>query len=592
MSKYTDRMTKFFGYSVDNKNKSVKPYDKKIQSNDDIKTPLVKISPEIQRMWDWYVKENYDTRDTLKGRFDRYKDIDYIVCNDCLVSMAVEVYADEIAQVDDAFEFFKIRSKNPKVANEIKRLFNLWGVNQKYFREVAYELVKYGDSFDIISSNEKEGITNLTRISPYDIKERFEFKASEIEKKKNRFQNLYSQSTNIVNYMLKYAQSEKEDPSASYKEYLFGFLLGENHYMAPWQILHYRLMINGSEFYPFGRSLFVNIIGPWRMYRTALNFMGMARPMTFPKEVFKVHSSEEMTKAEKWDAVADARSQYNNIGKINRNRDQFALGEELWITDDIEHETMNLDFNLDDIGDVELLRDNVIAGTKLPKGILVTNESNWGTSAQAIFQQSKPIARTCASVQSCILERLVWLVKLHFAMTEQFEKENTEFEISVNFPVIEEASDRLNAKKDALDFAVSIIDNLKDTIGYNGDEMPAKLVKKVFSKFTFLSPEEIDDYVDLLVKARNKDLGVDDNSVDVNSEKIEESSLYHENENRINTRLTEEVASESYFHTLREKYLLDRISYGKHSVASLSNAIKSDDKLVIEMYMVDKYDKK
>ena len=38
-------------------------------------------------------------------------------------------------------------------------------------------------------------------------------------------------------------------------------------------------------------------------------------------------------------------------------------------------------------------------------------------------------------------------------MTEKYEKEFTEFELSMNFPVVEEASDRQRMKQDSLRFA-------------------------------------------------------------------------------------------------------------------------------------------
>ena len=64
--------------------------------------------PEIKKLWDWYTFANYDNFDTLKARIDRIKDMDSMQYNDTIISLALEMYADEVVQVDDKFELFKM----------------------------------------------------------------------------------------------------------------------------------------------------------------------------------------------------------------------------------------------------------------------------------------------------------------------------------------------------------------------------------------------------------------------------------------------------------------------------------------------------
>ena len=417
----------------------------KRSKNKDIRFASGDFPPEMKRLWDWYLSETSDTTSFRKNRIDRYKDIDYMIYNEPIMSMAVGLYADEVSQIDDQMQVMKVTSKNPAVSKEIKKLFDRLHINQAYVRETAWNLSAYGDSFDIISSDDANGVTGLTSVDVYDVKDRLEFKASEIQKRYknvNSFYDYFEREFSVKQYVQNFMALGQKDPSAAFIPYLFGFIVGEDTYLAPWQVLHYRLNSNRSEFFPFGRPLFINLVGPFRQLRTAMNFMGLARPMSFPKSVFSVNTSDEMTASEKWEAVNEARQEYSNFGKTNKSREQFALGEEVWVPKDlIDFDSIKTDINLNDIADIELLRDNLIMGTAIPKGYLIVDQGGWGTSNQSLLQQSKPFARASFRIQSEILDRLSFLVKLHFMLTKQFEGELTEFELSMNFPVVEEAED-------------------------------------------------------------------------------------------------------------------------------------------------------
>lgn len=578
---FVKRLQNFFGWQAVpdvNRNAVIQPV-KKRGKDKDVSFTKGTFTGEMKRMWDWYLSETSDNITFRKNRIDRYKDMDYMVYNEPIMSMAVSLYADETSQVDDKMQIIKANSKNPAVSKEIRKLFDKLGINQAYIRETAYNICLYGDSFDIISSNKDEGITQLTPIDVYDVTDRLEFKFSEIEKRYKNINNFYdyfdrqfSTKQFIQNFL---ASDVINDPSAGFVPYLFGFIIGDDTYLAPWQILHYRLNSNRSEFFPFGRPLFINLVGPYRQLRTAMNFMGLARPIGFPKSVFGVDTSEEMTASEKWEAVNEARQEYSNLGKSNKSREQFALGEEVWLPKDlIDFDTIKTDINLDEIADIELLRDNLIMGTSIPKGYLIVDQGGWGTSNQALLQQSKPFARACFRVQSEILERLSYLVKLHFMMTGQFDGEHTEFELTMNFPVVEEAEDRVRNKKDSLDFANDIINALKDAIGYDQNEVPVKLVRQVFSKYSFLTSDEIDAYIKMLQQAQS------DGDTDVDAEEL----LNEHFEKKYASRITEEVIDSVYFNVCAERGIRDFNKNGRHTHVSLERFEMKENRDAYVMY--------
>lgn len=574
------RLQNFFGWqSRVNQGGNVvpEPVKKVSKKNGDIKFTKGDFPSEIKRYWDWYLSETSDTLAFRKNRFDRYKDLDYMVYNEPIMSMAVGLYADEVSQVDDRMQIIKVNAKNPQVAKEIRDLFSKLNINQAYVRETAWNLCEYGDSFDIISSTPEEGVTALTSVDVYDVKDRLEFKASEIEKRYKNVNNFYTyfdRQFSTQQYIQNFMALDPTDPSVAYIPYLFGFVLGDDHYLAPWQMLHYRLNSNRSEFFPFGRPLFINLVGPFRQLRTAMNFMGLARPMGFPKSVFKVNTSEEMTASEKWEAVNEARQEYSNLGKSNKSKEQFALGEEVWLPDDlINFDSLKTDINLDEIADIELLRDNLIMGTSIPKGYLIVDQGGWGVSNQSLLQQSKPFARASFRIQSEILDRLSFLVKLHFMMTNKFEKEYTEFELTMNFPVVEEADDRVRAKKDSLDFANDIINALKDAIGYDQNEVPVKLVRQVFSKYSFLNTDEIDAYIKML--QQNQETPQDPEAEERFTEAFNKKYA---------ARINDEVIDSVYFEVCEKRNVMDFNKSGEHVHLSRNSCELKENKDVFSLW--------
>lgn len=581
------RLQNFFGWnSQATKSSPMKSIDPVQQGVEETKRRVVTkdFPPRIKELWDWYLNETADTSQTMSDRNSRYKDIDYMIYNDSIISMALNLYADEISQPDDSMEIIKVTAPDSAVAKEIRKLLEKWEINQKYIREVSYNLCAYGDSFDIVDIDPKEGVKSLTPIDVYDVTDRLEFKASEIKKRRDytRWYNICRDET-VRQYISDFNDEIKDSPSVAFDSYLFGFIICEEYYLAPWQVLHYRLESRRSEFWPWGRPLFINLVGPWRQLKTSMNLLALARTMKFPKDIFSVDTSEEMTAMEKWDAVNTAREEYSNMGRRNKAKEEFALADEIWVPKDlIDFQTHQTDISLDDIADVELLRDNIMMGTAIPKGYLITDEGGWGTSSQSLLQQSKPFGRAVYRIQSEELERISSLIRLHFLITEQFNKEFTEFQLSMNFPIVEEASDRLQLKSDTLDLANSVINNLKDAMGYTAEKVPISLIKKVFAKYSFLSPEEIDKYISELEKEQKK--------ADAEGETFDANDVmsnggfqgdrevdFGESIRKFESRLSEDVVRTAYFESLKDLGISESTINYRHIKVSRSNLIPKQE---------------
>ncbi len=522
----------------------------------------IQFPDSIKKLWDWYMSQTNDSSDTLRERFDRYKDLEFMVYNDTIVSMAADLYADEASQIESNEDTIGVEAPKKEIEKECKRLLSEWGITQNYIRDTAYNTAFYGDSFDINSINMDEGVTGVTSVNVHTVQDRYEFLASEVEQKMHEpgLRGVLNQEPRLKSL----ARALKTDKTSEhmgefFKPYLFGFKVGDDLVLPPWNVNHHRMFSSTSEFHPWGRSLFVNMIGPFRQLKASKNLMAMARAAKFPKEHFEVETSERMTEAEKWDAVNEAREEYHNLGGDSLVKDEFSVGGEIWTPEGLlKHNLIENNMNLEDIADIELLRDDMIIGSRIPKGYLIVDRSSFGTSGQSLLQQFKPFGRAVFTVQSAILEQLTRLLKIHFLITGQFDGANTEFELTLPFPVVEEAQDRLSMKNDTLRLASDIVSNIQDALGTR-DGLPPDVIKSIFSQISFLEPEDVDMWLD---RSAEVILGEKDSRPLVSDKKL--SELDEGKRNKITNRLSETLVKEAYFSALKQGKIDEGVFCKKH----------------------------
>lgn len=571
MAKISKELQNFFNLKVTSANKAEVPI---LPAHKDEKGNLkpVKFPTSLQKAWDWWMDETHDSSQTLKGRQDRYSDLDYMIYNEPIIAMAVELYADEATQVDSQNNLFHIEAKDKKVEKEIRQLLDLWDLTQHTIREVAFNLALYGDHFNINSTSEKNGITDVTPVGVRDITDRIEFKMTEAQQKMKELKWFRAYMDNESRIKILYdrlSQVSNEQLSAMYRPYLFGFQIGEEEVLPPWNVSHFRLLSMNSEFYPFGRSLMIYSIGPFRQLNASKNMMALARAAKFPKEHFEVNIDENMDETEKWIAINQARQEYHNLGQYSQEKEEFAIGGEIWTgRDDISYNLIENNMSLEDIADIELLRDDLIMGTRVPKGYLVVDRSSFGTSGQALLQQFKPFGRAVYHLQSAILHEIVHMIRMHFLMTGQFEGPDTDFELSMNFPVVEESQDRLRMKNDTLRLANDVISNIQDALGTR-DGLPPEVIKAVFGSLSFLDPEEVDKWIDQSFEALQDDeeesesgFGFESTLPSINR-KLSES-----NKKKLLHKLDSKMIKQAYFDAARSNHMQEGVMGRRHFVNS------------------------
>lgn len=497
-----NRLQNIFGFMVrrgrKNSASKIVPAEPRTKQNRDKEPRALKLPSEIQRFWDWWLHECHDTNDSLRNRQERLTDLDYMRYNDGVINMAIEMYADESVQVDSQTEVIKVSSPNPEVERYIREKFVMWGYDQTALRALAEDIAQYGEAFEINSTISGEGIIDVTHVDPRVIKDRIEFRASDVN---IEFISSTGYMTNDITRVARLQALQKvltevgSTWSKYFKTFLFGFQLENDIFLPPWNVSHYRNFTTKKEVYPWGRSPFLYSIALFRQLKAAKNLMAVARAMSLPREVFTVAVDGDMTWAERWEMLNEVREEYQNISDISKTKEELTVGSQFWgIKDALEFEWKSSEVNVGDIKDIEVLRDDEIISTRIPKGYLIVDRANFGTSGQALLQQYKPFGRACFNQQSILLRDISNKLRLDMLIAGKFEKEFTEFDLSMNFPVVEEAADRTRAKSDSFHFAVDVINGVKDLLGVEGP-LPTDVIRSVLSKLSFLSSEEINDWV-------------------------------------------------------------------------------------------------
>jgi hypothetical protein len=565
-----NRLQNVYGFTVRRGKKSannaaVLPAEPRNKNDRDASPEIMKLPSEIQRFWDWWLHECHDTNDSLRNRMERISDLDYMRYNDGVVNMAVELYADETAQVDSQSEVIRVSAPDPEVEKYIRAKFVQWGYDQNMIRSFAEELAQYGEAFTINSTITGEGIVDVTHVDPRVIKDRIEFRASDvniefISSAGLSFNNISRMSR--LNALQDVITEVGSAWSKFFKTFLFGFQLENDIFLPPWNVSHFRNFSTKKEIYPWGKSPFIYTISLFRQLKAAKNLMAVARAMSLPREVFSVAIEGDMTWEERWEVVNEVREEYQNISDLSKTKEELTVGSQFWgVKDALEFEWKSAEVNIDSIKDIEVLRDDEIISTRVPKGYLIVDRANFGSSGQSLLQQYKPFGRAVFNIQSIVLREIANQVRLDMLIANKFDRELTEFDLSMNFPVVEEARDRTQAKADSFHFAVEVVNGVKDLLGVEGP-MPPDVVRSVLSKLSFMSIDEIDTWVANIARQDVPDQPTED-----------ESNKLAENYRRIHdaakSRLDEGTVKIAEFNLLKKTSMIgEYVRTGRHHVLS------------------------
>ena len=545
----------------------------KKKDSDEVMIRPINMSPEVEKAWDYFESNAtilVDGGNDYQKRVDRYKELEYMIYNEGLMWTAANLYTEEAVTEDEQGNILGINAKK----KDIEKNFYTWikdiGLSNNVLRNISWNLNVYADDFIANSISLTEGVTEITPLSPFMIKDRLEFNPVKImslsAEQKKSIGSISNRSQGLKDIAELLTNKKYEDYNSMYKTYLLGFVDVSGNALPPWNITHFRRYSNHSEFAPFGRPLFIGSLARYKSYKATEMLIDSARVASFPKEVYEIAKSEDMTGVDIYQEVNKIRQMIQNVNKSSKDPDEMTIGEPIFTIDGLYSYSLEESrMDLDKLGDMENKRKDLILSTGVPEGYLMPGDRGWGNSGQNLLQQSKIFARKVYATQSAILEGITFLYRIHLMITKQFEGENTEFELYMNYPVVEENSDKLRMKNDSLRLGADILKNFGELVGLDrGEALPIDIVKSVLSQYTFLTPDEVEEWCNIYIKSKE--------------EPLEESKLQKIKEKVKEGYLSEEVVKEVYFMSKKNIGLVEGTQKGKHYFCSFNRTNKLNDK--------------
>ena len=481
--------------------------------NDKGKLEPIKFPSDVQKMYEYFMENYASAFVTNRERFMLYKDILFAIKNSGIMFRAMKIYKDETYEIQDGQKPVQIRAKDKKVEKVFYEWLNTIGFNSNLLSEIIENLVIYGDAFWINTIDSEKGIISITCLDPFLVKDKLEFNLSTASKVRQWSQS-YLNITNknaAMDELVKVMTDDKkvEDFSLYFKSYNMGYILkyaveddeSSQNFKAvpPWGITHCRLFTTSSEFFPFGRPLFIYSIAVYRGYKTTEMLIDMLRASSFPREVVEIQGSETMTPLDRVIRVNEVRELIENMSPVTNNRDMMGVGDRIYTMEGLfKFDLVDPDVDLGRLGDLENKRQDLILTTGIPDTILIPSEGTGlgGESASAVLYQNKLFQRNVESIKGAFLEGITETFRTHLAITDQFDGETTEFELFM--PVNAEAysGDKIDNMQASFELASDIMNNLAQVLGMErGDSLPEDVIIEILQNFISIDPHLLNRWV-------------------------------------------------------------------------------------------------
>lgn len=445
-----------------------------------------------------YLNDISLSRSDVTDRLQRMASLDQMAGNDTYISRTVTTCADEATQIDAQTRLITIKSPNPAFVSRCYQLLTQWGITQGRIHSTIEKIQLYGEAFWGCTVT-GAGVTRITPLNNYQIKERLEFDPIKMAELKSHltgdWQAYASRSTQIQSLIDNQEEGISDAFAQVFEKRLFGYRLDDNLIIPPWQIVHFRYNADGSDYAPYGEPPMIRCLGPFRQAYLSKSLQGLARVNSFPTKVYSVKTVPGLGEAEAFREVQRVRQRYQNIGVTpqSNSMDAYTVNTEVWAPDGLlkfEVFDSKVDFNF--VDDIQIYNDEVARGAIIPRAYLDQEFGGYGQSGIALIQQYKPFARHVYALQTAFIEELGALFRLHFAITNEFDY-NVPFTISMNLPAAEIGQEQRDSQNATLDQTQSIFDLLKTTLGLSDDDIiPEDIAKDIMAHYTFLNPTDIE----------------------------------------------------------------------------------------------------
>lgn len=522
--------------------------------------------PPIQRLlekWSTQVNVNYNSWDSRK---ELVGDLDQMYYNSPIVSKAVILSRDETLQADANFRVLGIEAKDKRQEDFLYRFIEDTKM-ESLLRDTIFNIILYGDAGWVPSITDK-GYESFHPVDILDIQDILEFKGSDIlNYQSNGSKNNYDYKPNIQNLLqvdkikaLVQAIEEYHNVSDLFKMYNLGYRVS-NLILPPWGFVHFRNYSTRSPFKPFGMPMLLHCMAPYRAREMAMSLQIAARGSKFPMMRFKIKlPNSSMMPTDQLEAVTEFINELDNSGLYSVRKETVGIGERVFTIEELfEVDILKNEIDLADISDIEMLRNDEIDSTQVPRSVFDPNAGTLPVSGVSFIQQSRPFGRFIYGIQSIILDTLSNVCKLHMILSNKFSLDEIDFMMTMPYPEAQTDKEIISSQSDLIGLSGTILDTLAQRLlGDSSAPLPIDLVRNVFTQILPYDKSRIDDWIELIQSSRNNK-GKDGEGNDQEGEMQESIKKY----NRIPSSVLREEID-----VVTRKVKLDRITEasigGKH----------------------------
>lgn len=457
------------------------------------------LDDKLESLFNRWLSDNTDKMSELSLRTARMEQLEFMVQNDPVINRVVDLYADESCQLDAQDTLISIETPDPRMTLDMYKLLNQWGITQNRLRETIRQLAIYGDAFWANTVTEK-GIERIRPLSQNQVLDRLEFspvKVMEMRRKREGYFSSFASNNYLIEQMLN-SVDNRDSFSDLFDTKLFGFSIDKDFTVPPWNITHFRVGGEGSQFYPWGTSPIIGALAPFKQTQSAITLQALSRELNFPITTYEVKTDPNMDEVSQFATINRVREAFDNIG-VNAeqgNSEVYTVNTKIWLPKDLVTVTVHKaeKAGADSIDDIKLYQSRVALACAFPQQFYGDEgffKGGINNSGKSLIQQYKPFGRKCYSLQNSLMEGLADSFRLHFAITGAYDF-RIPFTLSMKYPVLEEDSSVIENKKGTLSLADDVIKFVKSVIGATEEEpLPADIMRDIVGKYSFLEPADI-----------------------------------------------------------------------------------------------------
>ena len=519
--KNTSKLMDFFSIGVTDKGNLIPTEHARDKNGKELpKVKPIEMPSAMEQTYQ-YLVSNLNTAPYMDNayRFLRYKDMKTACTTEPILDTATKIYVSEAYTSEYGKNLVQIKAKDSKLEKYFYKWFEDVGFTENVIRDIFTNLVMYGDAFWVngIDMEGKGGITKITMLSPFLVTDRIEFNVGMVNEKQEWFRmalnlaNTYPSLKQIVDIV---SEKNVEDISKLYQSYLFGYTLklyaeeeNENDPqdvenvkgVPPWCIAHCRLFTTDKEFAPFGKPMFLSAIPTFKSYKTTQLLIDMLRSQSFPREHYSIHCDENSDPFTRNLRISEAKNFIEGITPQTQNQDGLSVGSKIFSCDGlIDYELLDPSIDLDALGDLEAKKYSMCMATGIPMSYLCPDESDGigGDSAEKLYYLNKIFQRRVDALRRAFLEELDETFRMHLLLTEEFDGDKSEFELSILNPVEDLTSDKISQISDVFGLAKDVIDTISTCAGMDrGDKLNPNVVKSVLTQYLPVEKDVINKWI-------------------------------------------------------------------------------------------------